>query len=383
MPTATEHVYLRATWWGRSTSALALVAAVLMVPAIVTAWARYAAVRAVIRPGVGVSANGASVDTGPFADAAAAVPRWDLPAMLVPVVVVAATASMMVWVAKVRDDTASLAPHHRFRFSRRFAVGVLAIPFVNLWWSRQIVDDLWASRRPDPSRWIVRVWRACLIGAFLLPAGRLATTRAIEENADLRDELVAGVTSELVGSIFHTAEVLLVLGAAFLLAVIVGRIDGRHGEPSRVPAQGTSDEESADARRSRQILTLVMCAIPTLLATAAGVSLVAMAIESSSQGQIGQYWAPALLTASLFFLVQAAFLAAPLIKLVSEPHRYAGRMAGTLCVITGVDVVFVTIMPILVLVRPVGGLALVSLLATAMALRGLEHISRRKGEYSP
>lgn len=382
MPTATEHVHLRATWWGRSTAALALVAAVLLVPGLVTAWARYAAVRAVIRPGVGVSANGASVDTSPFADAVAAVPRWDLPAMFVPVVVVAATASMMVWVAKVRDDTAAHAPHHRFRFSRRFAVGVLAIPFVNLWWSRQIVDDLWTSR-PDPSPWIVRAWRACLIGAFLLPAGGHATTWYIRENADLQDMLVAGVTGELVGSIFYTVEVLLVLGAAFLLAVIVRRIGERHGEPSRVPAQGASDEESAGARRSRPILTLVMCAIPTLFATAAGVSLAAEATESSSQGEIGQALAPVLLTGSLYFLVRAAFLTALLIELVSEPRRYAGRLAGTLCVITGVDVVFVTALPPLLVNRLVAGLALVSLLATALALRGLEHISQRKGEYSP
>jgi hypothetical protein len=382
MPTATEHVYLRATWWGRLTAALALAGAVLMVPALVTSWARYAAAHAVIRPGVGVSAGGASVDTSPFADAVAAVPRWDLAAVLVPVVFVAATASMMVWVAKVRDDTAALAPHHRFRFSRRFAVGGLAIPFVNLWWSRQIVDDLWAAGRPGPSPWIVRAWRACLIGAFLVGAGEVATTTAIEEGAEFEDMLVAAVTAELVGSIFHTVEVLLHLGAAFLLAVIVHRIDGGRGEPSRVPAPPTSDEESAGAGRPRPILTLVMCAIPTLSATAAGVFLFATALEWSAQGPSGQAWVSIPVTGSFFFLVQAACLAAPLIKLVGEPHRHAGRMAATLCVITGIDVVFVTSLPTLVTDRLVAGLALVSLLATAVALRGLEDIALRKGEYS-
>jgi hypothetical protein len=381
MPTATENVYLRATWWGRLTAALALAGVVLMVPALVTAWARYAAVRAVIRPGVGVSAGGASVDTSPFADAVAAVPRWDLAAMLVPVVFVAATASMMVWVAKVRDDTAALAPAHRFRFSRRFAVGALAIPFVNLWWSRQIVDDLWAGRH-GPGPWIVRAWRACLIGAFLLHAGGIVTATIIEDAADFEDMLVAGVTGELVGSIFSTVEVLLFLGAAFLLAVIVHRIDGRRGEPSRVPAPEISDEESAGTGRSRPILTLVMCAIPTLFATAAGVSLFAMALEWNSREPSESAWAPIPLTGSLIFLVQAACLAAPLIKLVTEPHRYAGRMAGALCVIAGVDVMFVMSVQALVTNRLIAGLALVSLLATAVALRGLEDIAQRKGEYS-
>jgi hypothetical protein len=382
MPTATEHVYLRATWWGRSTAALALVGAVLMVPALVTAWARYAAVHAVIRPGVGVSASGSFVDTGPFADAVRSAPRWDLPAMLVPIVIVAATASMMMWVARVRDDTAALAPHHRFRFSRRFAIGVLAIPFVNLWWSRQIVDDLWAGR-PGSSPWIIRAWRMCLIGAFLLHAAGIATTTTIERGADLEDILVVGVTSELVGSIFHTVEVLLVLGAAFLLAVIIRRIDGRHAEPSRVPAPGTSEEENAGTGRSRPILTLVMSAIPALSATAAGVSLVAAAIHMSALGRESRAWAVLPLIGSLFFLVQAACLAAVFIKLVGEPHRYAGRMAGALCVIAGVDVVFVMGLPFLVTDRLVAGLALGSLLARAVALRRLEQISQRKAEHSP
>jgi hypothetical protein len=382
MPTATEHVYLRATWWGRGTAALALVGAVLMVPALVTAWARYAAVNAVIRPGVGVSASGSSVDTSPFADAVRSAPHWDLPAVLVPTVIIAATASMMTWVARVRDDTAALAPHHRFRFSRRFAIGALAVPFVNLWWSRQIVDDLGDSR-PGSSPWIVRAWQTCLIGAFLLHAGGIATTTAIERGADLKDILVVGVTSELVGSIFHTVEVLLVLGAAILLAVIIRRIEDRPTEPSLGPAPATSDEENAGTGRSRSIFTLVVCAIPVLSATAAGVFLVAAAIHMSTLGRESRAYASFPLIGSLFFLVQAACLAALFVKLVGEPHRYAGRMAGALCVITGIDVLFVMGLPFLVTDWLAAGLALVSLLATAVALRRLEKISQRRAGYNP
>ncbi|GAA0919194.1 hypothetical protein [Pseudonocardia zijingensis] len=71
MPTATDRAHLRATWWGRGAAALALIAALLKVPGLISTWATYAAVRAVVRPGAGVSDDRGvvSVDTGVVADA--------------------------------------------------------------------------------------------------------------------------------------------------------------------------------------------------------------------------------------------------------------------------------------------------------------------------
>ncbi|WP_232668090.1 DUF4328 domain-containing protein [Pseudonocardia sp. TRM90224] len=369
MQKSLEHVRLRATWWGRGTAALAMVAALLMVPAVVTAWAQYAAVRASIRPGVGVSENGASVDTGPFADAVASAPRWDLALTLLPYVVVAATAVMMVWVARVRDDAATLAPHHRFRLSRRFAIGGLAVPFANLWWSRRIVDDLWAAR-PGAGPLIVRAWRACLIGAFLVSAARSATTFLIEESAAFVDKLVVGVTSELVGSIFYTVEVLLVLSAAVLLAVIVRRIEVRRPEPD------TSEKGPADGGRSWPVLTLAMCAVPTLSTAAAGLSLITVALAWSAQGPTGAAFAAIPFMGSFFLFAQAACLAALLVRFAREPHRYATRLTAALCIFVGIDVKAVATVPLLVADQLVAGLVLATLLATAWALRRLERISQ-------
>ena len=102
-----------------------------------------------------------------------------------------------------------------------------------------------------------------------------------------------------------------------------------------------------------------------------------LAIEWSTSGPESRAWASVPLIGSLFFLGQAACLAALLIKLVSEPRRYADRMAGALCLLTGIDIVFVMCQPTLVTDRLVASLALVSLAATAMALGRLEHISQR------
>ncbi|GAA0919200.1 DUF4328 domain-containing protein [Pseudonocardia zijingensis] len=156
----------------------------------------------------------------------------------------------MVWVARVRDDIAAFAPYHRFRFSRRFAVGGLAIPFVNLWFSRRIIDDLWAGR-PGPGAWIVRVWRACLVSAILLRVGGSAAVTAVTEGAALEDMLVTHVAVWLLmGSIVLTIEVLLVLGAVVSLAVIVRRIDGRRGVLPHAPAAGVGNERSASSSAS-------------------------------------------------------------------------------------------------------------------------------------
>ncbi|MEJ3655451.1 DUF4328 domain-containing protein [Actinomycetes bacterium KLBMP 9759] len=376
MPTTPERL-LRVTWWGRLTAALAITAAVLMVPGVVTAWARYAAVRARIRPGVGVFEGGGYVDTSHFADAVASVPRWDAAAASIPVVVVAATASMMIWVAAVRRDIGALSPHHRFRFSRRFAVGSLAIPLANLWWSRQVIDDLWAAR-PGRGRWIVRAWQACLIGVLLVNAAGNATTTVIQVATEPADVLVVGVTTELVRSIHQTARVLLVLGGAFLLAVVIGRIDGRRGEPAPVPAP-TSDEDGAG--RSWPIVTLAMCAVPIFLATAAGLSFLTVAVEWSEQGPTGRAFASFPFIGAAFLFAQAGYLASLLVKLAGRPQRYADRMAGALFVVLGIDVMIVTVLPTFVTDPLVAGLALGALLATAVALPRLERLSRRTTEH--
>jgi hypothetical protein len=76
-------------------------------------------------------------------------------------------------------------------------------------------------------------------------------------------------------------------------------------------------------------------------------------------------------------LAHAVWLAALLIKSVREPHRYADRIAGPPCITCGIHVLIV---PSLIVAA---GFTLVLLLATAVALRRLERISRPDSQLIP
>ena len=75
--------------------------------------------------------------------------------------------------------------------------------------------------------------RTPLLNPLTLPNGAVLKNRLVMAPMTTCTGFYDGtVTSELVDSIFHTVQVLLVLSAAVLLAVIIRRIEVRRPEPA-------------------------------------------------------------------------------------------------------------------------------------------------------
>jgi hypothetical protein len=100
--------------------------------------------------------------------------------------------SFMAWLYRVRANAESFSevPHRWFRI---FIVLGWALPVINWWIPKQIVDDVWVSSRPGQVRgeligremhsWLVwGWWVSWLIGFWLLPmaAGLLVVTKGLD-----------------------------------------------------------------------------------------------------------------------------------------------------------------------------------------------------------
>jgi hypothetical protein len=361
--------------WGRAAGTFAVSAALLMIPSLVLMWMQYAVQHAHIRAGRTYATS---------AEAAAALPQWEFPIWPAVAMIVAATASMLVWVHRVRGNAAVLAPQHRFRFSRTLAVAGLALPFANLWWSRPVLEDIWAAGRrgsdPGTGLRVLRLWRICLGSAFLLLALALLFPGPDPEDTLLTD--VDGQPLADSSTLFHvtvvdvvrSAGVAALLTAALLLVMVVSLIERQQSKPVTSGAAAAA-EAIPHGRVSKPWMkpaTLVSCAIPTLFTTVMGLAFAVPALRSGLSAERDVLiWSPLFWMASLFFWAQAAVLVPTIVGLARQPHRYAHRMTGSLCVVAGTHVM---LLPLFSFVGLPAILVLLSLTATAAGLVLLERI---------
>lgn len=130
------------------------------------------------------------------------------PAVLVYSVIAAlvATVALLTWVWRARKNAELIDSARRFRFSPAFAVGAWLVPVANIWWSRAVLDELWAASRPDGDPGtdghspLVRAWWVCVLGDLalwilsLFTVGRLAVIEADPGSAGL-DAALNGLRS--------------------------------------------------------------------------------------------------------------------------------------------------------------------------------------------
>jgi hypothetical protein len=125
------------------------------------------------------------------------------------------------WRARVNAERLCRAEH---RWSRGWTIGAWFVPVVNLWFPRQVVDDVWRTSRPDvpadvhhvdglePSP-LVRAWWYTMLAIVLV-------------TVVLRVETSGEVTLEVLKSsaLYGTVSTLLLIAGAVLLSRIIRQI---------------------------------------------------------------------------------------------------------------------------------------------------------------
>ncbi|MGB3440358.1 MAG: DUF4328 domain-containing protein [Actinophytocola sp.] len=132
----------------------------------------------------------------------------------------AAATVFLTWLWRARMNAERLCPAEH-RWSRGWTIGAWFVPVVNLWFPRQIVDDIWRASRPDVPADTYRVdgleqsplvrawWYAILANVLVVLALRIETSGEVTVEV-LRSAALYGSVSTL----------LLVVAAIFLTQVI-------------------------------------------------------------------------------------------------------------------------------------------------------------------
>lgn len=122
------------------------------------------------------------------------------------------------WRARVNAERLCQARH---RWSRGWTIGAWFVPVVNLWFPRQVVDDIWRTSRPgvpadtyrvdglEPSQ-LVRAWWYTMLANVLVGLVLRAETRGEVTTEVLKTAALYGTVSTL----------LLIVGATLLSQVI-------------------------------------------------------------------------------------------------------------------------------------------------------------------
>lgn len=142
----------------------------------------------------------------------------------------------VIWSFRVRANAEKISDR-RHRWSRRWLVFAWLIPIVNLWWPKQLVDDIWAASDPrfaDVSEWrrpwLVRAW--WMVWLLYLGLDRVVDRIVKPSSADLEALRRAALSEIMVAPVGITA--------ALLAIVVVWRLSGiqdtRRRELERVSA---------------------------------------------------------------------------------------------------------------------------------------------------
>ncbi|MDQ3788698.1 MAG: DUF4328 domain-containing protein [Actinomycetota bacterium] len=120
------------------------------------------------------------------------------------------------WRARVNCDHISDLEH---RHSRGWTIGAWVAPFVNWWYPRQIVDDIWRASHPGPvadprPSPLVRAWWLVFVGAQLL--------LLFPANQTFDEDTSTGYATTL--AICTTVKTLLLIAAGALLIAVIHRI---------------------------------------------------------------------------------------------------------------------------------------------------------------
>jgi hypothetical protein len=125
------------------------------------------------------------------------------------------------WRTRVNAERLCRAQH---RLSRGWTIGAWFVPVVNLWFPRQVVDDIWRTSRPgvpedtyrvdglEPSP-LVRVWWYTMIANVLVILALRAETRG-----DVTLDVLKAA------AVYGTVSTLLLLVGATLLSQVIRRI---------------------------------------------------------------------------------------------------------------------------------------------------------------
>lgn len=146
----------------------------------------------------------------------------------------AATVLFIVWLWRVRSNAEFLcrAQHRR---GRGWVVGAWFVPVVNLWWPKQLVDDVIAASDPQtppftpnlkdirPARG-VRTWWLTWLGSIVV----VCVGGVVEPYPDAPDHGLA-----LAAAILYTVGAMLTAVSAWLAVRIIERID--HDQSTRPP----------------------------------------------------------------------------------------------------------------------------------------------------
>jgi hypothetical protein len=178
-----------------------------------TDWHRYQVAAAFVaeEPGVGI-ADLVSADNL----AAGAV--W-----LTVLALLAATAVFLAWLWRARVN-AELLCRAEHRLSRGWTVGAWFVPVVNLWFPKQVVDDIWRTSRPGVPRDTHRVddlARSPLVHAwwYTLIANVLVLFLL---RAETGGEVTVGVLKS--AAVYGAVSTLLLVVAAVLLSQVIRQI---------------------------------------------------------------------------------------------------------------------------------------------------------------
>lgn len=149
-------------------------AVIQIVAAVVDLWYASLVDRMVADPD---SVTAAEIDTGDLV--------WGLSGIAETALFLVAIVAFLVWLFRVRANAEVLAPGHHRR-GKPWLIFGWVVPIVNLWFPKQIVDDIWsASSRVARSprglfhawwaAWLIGVWGARVASRLLLRADDLQT----------------------------------------------------------------------------------------------------------------------------------------------------------------------------------------------------------------
>lgn len=136
---------------------------------------------------------------------------------------VAAAMVFLTWLWRARINAERLCPAEH-RWSRGWTVGAWFVPGVNLWFPRQVVDDIWRTSRPDVPADTYRV--DGLEQSPLVRAWWYAILANVLVVLVLRIETSGEVTVEVLkmAALYGTISTLLLVVAAALLSQVIRQI---------------------------------------------------------------------------------------------------------------------------------------------------------------
>jgi hypothetical protein len=135
----------------------------------------------------------------------------------------AAAAMFLTWLWRARLNAERLC-RARHRWSRGWTIGAWFVPVVNLWYPRQVVDDIWRTSRPgvpadtyqvdglDHSGLVRGWWYAMLANVVVVALLR----------AETRGEVTLGTLKT--AAVYGTISTLLLIVAAVLLSRVIRQI---------------------------------------------------------------------------------------------------------------------------------------------------------------